>query len=422
MTIPQLLDHALETWHATQPDLTPLGRTYTPTDQSHREAALDRCIATLQTEVRQLPRTPAERRDAHARITAAFVEFARSAMEMDAAQLALLLDGGFSAVGTQLGRQARRFDSSVSTGAILQACRNAWAACGLQSLLGRKMQVTPAIFAYSMLYPYSDNYLDDPAITPPSKLRFSGRFRQRLAGELIAPESPLESTIWGLIAHIETQYPRAAHCDIYESLLAIHAAQEDSIRLLRGPRIAPLADIPRLIFAKGGSSVLTDAYLAAGTLSDAEALFAFEWGVLLQLGDDLQDVREDCASGLATLFSRSAGNAPLDTLTAQTIAFAGRVLARLDTFTRGHAPLRNMLRSSSLSLLVRAAGAARHLHTPGFINQLERYSPFRFSFLESRGRRLDESRRFTGRFFEAFLEAAEDEPVFPLFPGALLPR
>ncbi len=34
----------------------------------------------------------------------------------------------------------------------------------LQLLLGIPVRVTPAIFAYSMLYPYGDNCLDDPAI------------------------------------------------------------------------------------------------------------------------------------------------------------------------------------------------------------------------------------------------------------------
>ena len=52
-------------------------------------------------------------------------------------------------------------------------------------LLGLPVEVTPAVFAYSMLYPYTDNYLDDPAIprttspsgtsnTSPSSKPFTG--------------------------------------------------------------------------------------------------------------------------------------------------------------------------------------------------------------------------------------------------------
>lgn len=55
----------------------------------------------------------------------------------------------------------------VTTKDILQASRNAWTARALQMLLGRDMGLTPAIFAYSMFYPYADNYLDDPATCTP---------------------------------------------------------------------------------------------------------------------------------------------------------------------------------------------------------------------------------------------------------------
>ena len=94
----------------------------------------------------------------------------------------MLLKGGFAAIGTELAREARRFDPAVSTADILQASRNAWTACGLQMLLGRKMRLTPAIFAYSMLYPYTDNYMDDPATPAEAKLGFSARFGRRLEG------------------------------------------------------------------------------------------------------------------------------------------------------------------------------------------------------------------------------------------------
>ena len=54
--------------------------------------------------------------------------------------------------------------------------------------------------------------------------------------------------------------------------------------------------------AKGGTSVLADACMARGWLNEEESRFAFDWGVLLQLGDDLQDVREDMQRGSMTLF------------------------------------------------------------------------------------------------------------------------
>ena len=93
---------------------------------------------------------------------------------------------------------------------------------------------------------------------------------------------------------------------VYESLLAIHQAQENS---MAQSKRSPHRDEPRLLrlsCAKGGTSVLADACLSHGFLSDAEARFAFDWGVLLQLGDDLQDVQDDLKHGAATIVFSSS--------------------------------------------------------------------------------------------------------------------
>jgi len=117
----------------------------------------------------------------------AFKEFGESALGLEREHFRLLLGGGLSAIGTQVARQARRFDAAVSIADILQASRNAWTACGLQLLLGKSMRLTPSIFAYSMLYPYTDNYLDDPAVSPEQKAGFGARFGRRLNGEPCEP-------------------------------------------------------------------------------------------------------------------------------------------------------------------------------------------------------------------------------------------
>ena len=235
-----------------------------------------------------------------------------------------MLRDDFSAVARDLALRARNMDESVSTSDILQACRNAWTACGLQALLGEPPRLTPAIFAYSMLYPYSDNYLDNRAISPLAKLRFSARFRLRLAGDL-EPGEGLENTIWKLVSLIEGQWPREQYPDVYAGLLAIHAAQERSLAQQRAG-FHSYTDILRLSFAKGGASVLADAYLAKGSLSSVEARFAFGWGVLLQLGDDLQDLASDGERGFHTLFSAAVAEGTLDDVTTQTLNFASAVM------------------------------------------------------------------------------------------------
>jgi hypothetical protein len=239
-----------------------------------------------------------------------------------------------------------------------------------------------------MLYPYTDNYLDDPAVPAGEKRAFNARFRQRLAGQDVAPVNERERQVWALIERIEREYRRAEWPEVYRSLLAIHTAQEASVSLRRGAGLANGAVLDG-VFAKGGASVLADAYLAAGRLTASEAGFAYGWGVLLQLGDDLQDVAADVTDGTATLFSESAGREPLDGLTNRVFEFGESVFAGLRAFRApGALPLKRLIRRSASTLLVTAAGLARHWYTRPYVAALQPYSPFRFAFVRERQRQL----------------------------------
>ncbi len=392
------------------------GPTYGPAEQTANEKRLDSCLATVERQLRQL-RTESRRTTVRERITAAFIEFAKPALGLDDCHIALLLDGGFATTGAHLGRYARRFDSSISSEDMFQACRNAWVACGLQSLFGQTMSVTPSIFAYSMLYPYSDNYLDDASVSGAAKRSFSGRFRARLEGRAVLPANGREEAIWELVGLIESEYDRAGYPSVYRSLLAIHESQEESIRLTGHgfvPRAGEVVDVRWLVFAKGGDSVLADAYLAAGDLTTAEARFAFAWGVLLQLGDDLQDIREDAAAGIRTLFSHALGRETLDDLTNQTFHFAHQVLSRMDELESAPPALKELIRQSTFSLLIRAAGAAREHYSQPYIARLETCSPFRFAFLDRRREQLARRQDLLEKLGDVFLAAEDDEAVLPL--------
>ena len=418
-----LLQQAVALWNESPVCLPAFERAFSADEQAARERELDRFLQGLESEWHSLPRTKSERQAARGRITSVFAGFARTGLDLEDRHLELLLSGGFSTIGTDLAKCARRFDPDVSIADILQASRNAWTACALQGLLGRPMQLTPSIFAYSMLYPYSDNYLDDPSVSRGAKLDFSVRFGRRLAGDAVGPASPLEATIWRLVERIEEQYPRVRWPEIFSSLLAIHRAQNNSIRLLRRDEDSQPVDVVKFSFDKGGASVLTDGYLAAGSLTPEEAQTVFCWGVLLQLADDLQDVRQDCQDGMLTVFSEIAGQEPLDGRTSRALQFARAVLDSLDRLTgRNCRELRELIGRSLQSLLIRAAGEAHDLYTRDYLAKLEAHSPFRFSFLTDRRKRLESRRGILNRLFEAFLAGDHDEPAFPFLPSSLMPR
>jgi hypothetical protein len=413
-----LLADSMQQWAGTETSFSFNGRTYSVAEQLANEKRMDVCLRTVEGLLKGLRRASG-RANVRGRLTAAFVEFAKPALGLDDCHLALLLDGGFATAGAHLSRYARRFDASISPEDMFQACRNAWVACGLQSLFGHPMSVTPSIFAYSMLYPYSDNYLDDAGVDGAAKRGFSRRFRKRLEGEDVAAANVREEAIWELVGLIEAEYDRGDYPSIYASLLAIHRSQEESIGMVDGEGFArrrpePHRNVTRLVFAKGGDSVLADAHLAAGRLTQEEARFAYAWGVLLQLGDDLQDLREDAAAGIHTLFSRALGCGPLDELTNRTFHFARHVMALMEDLETAPSALQDLIRQSTFSLLIRAAGAAREHYSESYIVRLETYSPFRFAFLDRRNRQLAKRRDMLEKLGEVFLAAEDEEALYPL--------
>jgi hypothetical protein len=211
------------------------------------------------------------------------------------------------------------------------------------------------------------------------------------------------------VALIEDEFPRERYPQVFECLLAIHRAQEESIAQQRSAGDCDAAQVLRISCAKGGSSVLADACLSHGWLNEQESEFAFDWGVLLQLGDDLQDVREDVKRGSVTLFSRAAmSGAPLDVLATRLLNFSKLVSDKMDRMPNGSAMLKELLRMSWRSLIVMAIADSREFFTQEFLADAERHSPFRFEFLRARRNRLAGRRGLFATLFEAFLEPNEE--------------
>ena len=395
-------------WDSAAANSTLEGTHYTRKQQQDREKAYDQALRAVEREARRAPRTKADRIKTQDRIVAAFARFSATALDLEEETVHLLTDG-FLPVGTNLARWARQFDPNLGMADIIQACRNAWTACGLQPLLGVRMGMTPSVLGYSLLYPYSDNFLDREDIPAEEKLRFSERFRSRLRGDGVPAQDDREAALWTLVKLIEEEYPRAAYPQVFDCLLAIHRAQEESLAQQWKCSHHDDAGLLRMSCGKGGTSVLADACLAHGWLSEEESRFSFEWGVLLQLGDDLQDVGEDLRRGSLTLFSRAAlQGSSLDSLVIQLLNFSEKVGARMDGLPNGTPIFKKLLRMSWRSLIIGAVANSHQFFTPAFLEQAERWSPFRFAFLRARNQRLTSRQGLYATLFEAFLESREN--------------
>ncbi len=379
------------------------GRRYSRREQGVRERAYDRALEAVEQRYQRNAQKP-ENNGPSDQMISLFSRFAAEAMGLPHDAIDLLTQDFFP-VGAELGRQARRFDPNLGMGEIIQAARNAWTACGLQPLFGTEVLLTPAIFGYSMIYPYSDNLLDDESIDAGAKRRFSQRLLLRLSGEPSPAETDLESCLWNLVSMIEGQYPRKHFPQVFECLLRIHHAQEQSIEQLVGKNAWNATDILRLSCAKGGTSVLADACLVRGWLAPEESLFAFEWGVLLQLGDDLQDLKDDRRRGSQTLFTLAASaGKDLDDVAIQLFRLAQSVGARMDKLSNGTLTLKQLLKTSWESLILRAIADSHEFFSASFLREAEALSPFRFEFLRSRSNRLASQQGLYATVFEDLLQ------------------
>lgn len=376
----------MEDWRRSAGEWPHRAPRFTARAQRSRERAYDRALRAVERHAKDASASnPVQ---AQQKLVACFARFAAEALELGPDAVQLLTDG-FLPAGIQLARWARRFDPDLSQTGIIQATRNAWTACGLQPLLDAPLGLTPAILGYSLIYPYSDNFLDQRGITREEKQRFAERFGRRLRGELLPCANPHEAALWQLVSLIERQFPRPLYPAVFASLLAIHGAQGDSVAQMDARDGFDEDELLRITCGKGGTSVLADACLVRGGLTVPQAEFAFAWGVLLQLGDDLQDIAEDLQRGSLTLFTRAvrAGEL-LDEPVAQLLNFSDMVCARLDALSEGDAFFKDLLRMSWRSLILMAVAQHPALFSDEFAAGLETHSPFRFAFLRRRRDRV----------------------------------
>ena len=351
-------------------------------------------IDRLAAEIRRYPEAAADRRPWRDGLRETVSRFGEERLGWPVGYRQLFFADAFFDTTVRFSREARAFDPAIRTEELMQALRNVWIMNSIQMLLDLEVRYTPAVFAYSMLYPTTDNLLDDPDLPLADKQAFNRRLGRRLAGEPLAAVGDAEAGIWRLLDRIEGQYPSDGFPDVWCSLRAIHDGQVDSLRQqagrLDGDRLLAISVV------KGGASVLADGYLAAGRLEPAAADFCFGYGVFLQLLDDLQDARADRRAGHATLFSTAAP--PLDRLAGRLYRFMHRVVEGSERFPgRRYAARRDLILRNCRTLLVGAVAEEPRLFSRPFRRALERRWPLGLRALRRLRRHADRRLRATRR-------------------------
>jgi hypothetical protein len=402
--VEELLARFTARWWATGTSLPALGTAHTSAERRASEEHLAQFTDSLLDQVKHPPHTSAERQAFQDRLGTQVGEFLKVAFGMADRHIEAIHTYRFVEAASEFARQATQFDPKISADDIFQACRNVWSMNLMQLLFGLPVEVTPAVFAYSMLYPYTDNYLDDPGVPAETKHAFDKRFRQRLEGQSMAPANEHEQTIDKLVEIIESAFERSRYPRVYESLLAIHTAQGRSLALQRGAVSPYEVDALGICFEKGGTSTLADAYLVAGELTEAQREFAFYYGCVTQLVDDLEDVQSDARSGIMTVFAQTAGRWPLDAITNRALLFSLDMVASTEVFDApGLGPLKEMLQISLRPLFIDLVGRAKRFYSRPYLREVEAHFPFRFDYLYQQRKKLYQRKAALDRLVETVI-------------------
>lgn len=332
-----------------------------------------RLIENLARRIESYPERSLERREWRREVKEEVRQFGEGHLGWPEEYRKLLVADEFYQATVRFCRRARRFDPAMNLEDVGQALRNVWIVNSLQMMLDFEIVLTPAVFAYSMLYPITDNYLDDPGVSLDSKEAFNHLLGQSLEGFEGRALDGRQRDVLHLLSLVEAQFPRAHHPEVFASLLAIHRGQIESLEQQAATALVNQSEVLKISVRKGGASVLADGYLAAGRLSPGEEDFCFGYGVFLQLLDDLQDIEHDLEAGHRTLFTLAATSGSLDRITKKLFWFMNRVVNGSERFAapryRAH---RDLILRNCVGLMVSAVAEHPKFFSLRFRRHLER--------------------------------------------------
>ncbi|KAJ9618409.1 hypothetical protein H2203_009005 [Taxawa tesnikishii (nom. ined.)] len=172
---------------------------------------------------------------------------------------------------------------------IQRAASNVWPMLYFQQLRGHPARLTNTMLGFSLLYPLTDDVLDDTSIPKSVRKDFAARFSRLVSHGDSQPNGTLhESRVWHMFQLIEDEWPRAEHPKVYALISRFWGSLgRDS--------------------AKGALQLLCDAHLAnpgSGVpVSHDEDVFASHFGAVVQFVNDARTVDEDLAVGQYTAFN-----------------------------------------------------------------------------------------------------------------------
>lgn len=273
--------------------------------------------------------------------------------------------------------RVRGFDADLNAGQIWQAMRNYFIYAMIVEMQGERQNAANPILAYSLLYPYTDNYIDDKTTTKEEKERYNRMIARKLKGEPVLAQSALEEKTCRLLDMIGDAYEGEAKKKVIGTLLQLLEAQNYSIRQQKAG--VSEDEILGISIWKGSTSVLADYLFATQDWREKEEGFYLRFGFLLQLVDDLQDMEEDKKEGSRTLMIKAAEQKRLEGQVNRLLWFIWDTVRAFEPRNPG---LKGFVLKNCVEItLLSAAMNAQHF-LKEYIKALEPYLPLSVEFIK----------------------------------------
>ena len=275
--------------------------------------------------------------------------------------------------------RVREFDGDLSPAQIWQSMRNYFIYAVIVEVQGENQNARDPILAYSLLYPYTDNYIDDEQIAKSEKERYNQMIALKLKGQTVEPQNLLEEKTCRLLQMILEAYEGAKKQRIAETLLQLLEAQNLSI----GQQQAEVTEeqILEISIWKGSTSVLADYLFAAADWTEYEETFYLKFGFLLQLVDDLQDIEEDRKAERNTLMTVARNRKRLEQRVNRLLWFTWNVIRE---FEPRNPELKRFVLKSCVEISLLTAARSPQFFSKRYLKALEPYLPLSLDFIKKR--------------------------------------
>ena len=275
-------------------------------------------------------------------------------------------------------RHVRKFAPDLLFTDIGQAIRNYIVYAVFKKLNKETSGFNLAAFGYSMLYPFTDNYLDNKSLSSEDKKEYNQLIRDKIDGKEIHPQKLHHRKTCDLLQNIEDLYPRNLDQTIYQLLLMMLDAQENS--LSQQNKDLPLSDQERLEVSiyKGSISVLMDRFFVNKDTTEEDLIFYLSFGFFLQLADDLQDIGEDSRLGHSSLFTTNLQCRQEEAIVNKLLHYVHHIMTE---YRSDNESLKHFLLSNSYLLIFTSVIRSREFFSQEYIATIEKFLPFNTSIL-----------------------------------------